>query len=1560
MTVQLNPNAVTLLANTFGASSYAYNNLMSAAQASSYFAGQLNAMAAAGGTITIGPAGQGTSARGNAVTIDPGIVPTGPTSPYNLMFAPTVAHEFAHVLSPQVESSTAPDPHQAIVRGETNEGVAVVAEYIVGRQLTAPGATLRINSDRDNKITPELHAIAQRAGINVSQIQFGSADAHALTHTGSDAVAAAGTFYGNETPSGALNLIYDEYYAAAWIVRNCGGIDPSTVDWNKVTSKSIDWDQASDGSCTVNAKSVPLKSYSSSTGGTLDITGEISPTGQPISLKVSTFDDEGVLESQRDVFANGTSTKTVFDTGTEPWSKDTSEFNVYQRLQSQRVDFDNGSQQIKKYDPDNNHPYKQLDVTKGPNGEISAAQLQLEANIIAAGGSVGQIFGSALGRALAPDHQFAELAVGTVAGLIGQKLLQTFTASLTLDASRFVAGKFADVTGLDVAHAGIGAISSFLTAELGRALHLTGFGAELFNGAVGGVTGSVLNQIVDKVAAGYSFDAAVGFINWGTAATQAGYNISSAAGSFLAHAFVPAQSHEGAVGGQLLGAVGSALGLSAVLNATITGFMGFLIPGLGSFFGTIVGTMLGDAIAGDPVYPMAYHDVRILGADYHFTSRLVGTDNHGNAAVSEEMGDQVAAIANSYLDAVHGAGIHFSGKVMTGYNAGAAPYQYIAGWFPNGTEVAAHFANAAEAIQEGVRELLVNTEVIGGDLLVKRAHQAFINGPHPAPTEIAPDFTDLIKLSGDLSVAQDYQNYLNNREAINALMAANPDTAFTAGWIATFARVNDLGLNQVHGSDFTGGLVGFLDSVNKAGLGAEAANAIVKRGSDNSVIVEIKVDNGAEVPGALSVFADHMTVTSDASGQTLQFTVDNGVVASGTLLLGPGTGSAGHDIMVGGAADDVFTAGAGWDFVDGGAGSDYLFGQDGSDILRGGRGNDFLFGGQGDDTYVFTRGDGVDVVYDEYHVVHTYTEAEIQLYIFYFGHPPDPNEPVNAGSDTLVFGPGIAKSDIAVQRTGNDLIVGVKDPAHPGAQPTDWITLKDWAIAFNRIETFGFADGTTLNLSGGDASLAAYLVPFGETLSRSSVAENSPIGTVVGTVAGFDFAAVSLSYSLASDPSGYFAINASTGVITTTVPLDYETNAAHSWQIKVRISDGAHVFDQPFTINVTDANDKPTDIILSGGSAPEDSPGGTVIAAAHGIDPDAGTAWHYSLTDNAGGRFLIYQTGQIAIVDRGLIDFETANSYHITVRAADQYGLFVDKEFTLAVTDVYERVHSDFNGDGRSDILLRDDSGMVAVWNSGVPSGGHVVADPGPASSWHIAGLGDFDGNARADILWQNNDGTVAVWDNGTPSGGHVVAGAGAAAGWQLAGVGDFDGNHRGDILWQNDSGAVAVWDNGTPAGGRMIADSGTAGWHVAATADFDGNGKEDVLWRNDSGALAVWDNGTPAGGHSIADPGLAAAGWHFITVGDFDGNRHDDILWRNDSGALALWNNGAAAGGHSIADPGPAANWHVAGAADFDGNGKADILWRDDAGALALWDNGTPAGGHMVADAMAASWHIV
>ncbi len=900
-------------------------------------------------------------------------------------------------------------------------------------------------------------------------------------------------------------------------------------------------------------------------------------------------------------------------------------------LQTQRDVFAAGNQIIRDYDARNTRLWEERVTGMDPTGNVTAVQVKLDGETQMRSSAspvdysvIGQIFGSAIGRAIVgkDGNPFVTLTAGTVAGFVGQKFVQALINGpgaidlAGLDIAEFFAGKDASLAG-----AGLGAVSSFLTAEIATSIGLTGVGQQMFSAAAGGYLGSVLEQVRQQ-----GFNVLTAVVDWNVALHASEVNIATTIGSLLAHQFVHAESQFGAVGGQLAGAIGSALAYSFSVGISVA--LNVFLPGVGAFFGTIIGTIIGDAIAGDPHYPKAYHDVEIIASDpTHFQNRQFGVDDNGNAAISEAMGDQVTKIANSYLDAVHGAAIYYSGKVMIGYNAGAVPYQYITGWFPDGINgPAAHFADAAGAIQQGVRELLRNTEVIGGDLLIKRAHLAFINGPHANPDQDPTDFTDLATLGGDLRTAQDYEQYLNDRETINALIELYPESAFTAGWAATFARVNDLGLNHVHVSDFIGGLVGWLDSVNKAGLGAAAANATVKHGSGSSILVEVRVANGAEVPGSLSVFADQTNVTSDASGQTVQFVFANGLAPYGfDMAASGGSGSGlwfGSDIvnsfdgalsanviLIGGAAKDTLTGGDGWDFIDGGAGPDVLTGGGGNDILRGGTGGDILQGNQGDDTYVFNRGDGADVVYDEDHIVLTYTDADIQLYILAFGHPPGPTEPVNAGSDSLVFGPGISASDITVTPDGNNLIVAVKDPAHPG-QLTDQITLQDWKIAYNSIEFFRFADGTTVDLKDGQTALAQHQIPFGAALSHSSVVEKSAIGTVVGTVTGFDFNPNAvLSYSFASG-GGPFAINASTGAITVAGAINY--NAAHSYAITVRAADqSGHIFDQPFTINVIDAPNH----------APVLTAPGTVTVSA-GQSVQASTL--FSATDDGGTGTLTY------------------------------------------------------------------------------------------------------------------------------------------------------------------------------------------------------------------------------------------------------------------------------------------------------------------------------------------------
>jgi hypothetical protein len=999
-----------------------------------------------------------------------------------------------------------------------------------------------------------------------------------------------------------------------------------------------------DGSITILALANDLNQ-----GGVIKTSANINNKDQTTEVNTSNSD--------------GTSTKTVFDNGTEPWSSETSAFDAYQRLQSQRVVFDGGNQQTKQYDPNNTHPYGELDVSKNSTGQVTTVQITLDQAVTAAG-SVGQVLGSAIGAALGGNDLAGRVVAGAVAGLIGQKLAQTFAASLAIDASGQVVSNFATITGFDVAHAGIGAISSFITAELGSALHISGFGAHLFNAAANGFTVSVLEQVRTQIGAGLTFDAAIGAIDWGGAVAGAvnGVNINLAGllGSYLGHELVEAKTHEGAVGGQLLGAVGSAIG------TLIGGIGNFILPGVGALIGTVLGTWIGNHF-GTQASPSAV-DLLDQAGDHYGFGHYQSADS-GSYEAPDQMAAAAAAIVNTYLSAVNGAALDHSKQAVIGYSKNP-DVLYVSGVPGNANH---SFTDVNDSVHAAALDLLQHTEVIGGDLLMKRAHQnspsnipeTQLGGGAPGKAQIS-GAEQLVTLSADLRVAQDYENYLNNREAINAVMAAYPESSFTAGWIATFARVNDLKLNHMSKSDFLGGLVGYLDSVAKAGLGAEAANATVTRPADNSILVEIKVANGVEVPGALSVFADRMNIISDASGQTLQFTVDTGFSASTTQIRAGGeSGTAGHDILVGSAGDDTTYGGAGWDFIDGGTGWDHLYGEDGNDILRGGRGNDELQGGLGNDTYVFTRGDGADTVLDEYSVTTTVSQDnwrdEDGDGVNELHHDSITNtDHRDAGKDSLVLGPGIARSDIVLAQSGNDLIVYVKDPAHPGAPLTDSITLQHWFDdPKDRIEKFVFADGTTLDLSSG--VLAPYLVPFGETLSRNTVAENTPFGTVVGKVSGFDFNPNAvLHYSIVA-AAGPFAINATTGEITVAGTLNYEE--ASLWQPVVSVSDQyGNALNSAFLIHVTDANDKPVDAWLSFSGLAENSPGGTLAATVAGSDPDAGAVLRYSLSDDAGGRFAINPTtGEIVVVNRLLLDYEAQSSHHITVRTTDQVGPHADR-----------------------------------------------------------------------------------------------------------------------------------------------------------------------------------------------------------------------------------------------------------------------------------------------------------
>jgi hypothetical protein len=261
---------------------------------------------------------------------------------------------------------------------------------------------------------------------------------------------------------------------------------------------------------------------------------------------------------------------------------------------------------------------------------------------------------------------------------------------------------------------------------LGRALHVDGFDGQLFNTVSNGFVTSVLSQVADKMLIGLSFDAAIAAIDFGAAAIGAANNINNVLGSYLAHELVPAHSREGAIGGQLLGAIGTALEVSGALGAALGGILDFVIPGIGSLVGTILGTLIGDAIAPHP-HPAAVDVIDQAGYLYGFVHSQVSASDGGDYSVPDPMVRAADSIINAYLHAVNGAALDHTKQTMVGYVTDP-DFRYISGWTP--THQYLSFIRPDDAVHAAALDVPQHLEVIGGDLLMKRAHQNSSKGPH--------------------------------------------------------------------------------------------------------------------------------------------------------------------------------------------------------------------------------------------------------------------------------------------------------------------------------------------------------------------------------------------------------------------------------------------------------------------------------------------------------------------------------------------------------------------------------------------------------------------------------------------------------------------------------------------------------------------------------------------------------------------------------------------------------------------------------------------------------------
>jgi len=292
--------------------------------------------------------------------------------------------------------------------------------------------------------------------------------------------------------------------------------------------------------------------------------------------------------------------------------------------------------------------------------------------------------------------------------------------------------------------------------------------------------------------------------------------------------------------------------------------------------------------------------------------------------------------------------------------------------------------------------------------------------------------------------------------------------------------------------------------------------------------------------------------------------------------------------------------------------------------------------------------------------------------------------------------------------------------------------------------------------------------------------------------------------------------------------------------------------------------------------------------------------------------------------------------------------------------------------------MFRHDNGAITNFlgttNGGILNNGdnvYSVVD----NAWGLAGTGDFNGDGRDDVLWRNDNGAVFNF-LGTANGGVTNNGDNSFlqlnAGWTVSGIGDFNGDGRDDILFRDANGVIFDY-LGTASGGftantsNLYTDIADA-WHVSGVGDFNGDGRDDILFRNDNGAITNF-LGTANGG--IVNNGdniytVVDNAWHIAGVGDFNGDGRDDMLWRNDNGAVFTFLSTANGGVINNGDNSYAAMsnvWHVEAIGDYNGDGRDDILWRHDNGTIIDW-LGTASGGFTdnsgnLFTSIALAWHV-
>ena len=255
----------------------------------------------------------------------------------------------------------------------------------------------------------------------------------------------------------------------------------------------------------------------------------------------------------------------------------------------------------------------------------------------------------------------------------------------------------------------------------------------------------------------------------------------------------------------------------------------------------------------------------------------------------------------------------------------------------------------------------------------------------------------------------------------------------------------------------------------------------------------------------------------------------------------------------------------------------------------------------------------------------------------------------------------------------------------------------------------------------------------------------------------------------------------------------------------------------------------------------------------------------------------------------------------------------------------------DFNGDGKQDLAITNDSSNTVSIRLGDGSGAftgttNIQVGLNPRS---IA-IGDFNGDGKTDFATANYTANTVSIRLGDGTGGFIATNEVAVAtNPNCIVVGDFNGDGRQDIATTNYGSANVSIRLGDGAGnfyGSGTVTAGTNPWSLAL-GDFNNDGKQDLLVANFGSNTVSVRMGDGSGAFTGSINIAVGANPKMIFVSDFNGDGKQDFAVANSNAASVSIRLGDGTGGFSgTADIATGPSPEAVAVGDFNGDGKQDI----------------------------------